>query len=132
MLNLLTDKMYMGAIGVLLVALTGLGVKLVLMDATISDLEDDKVELTRDMQVQAGSLALANANEALLRMSIKSMNDRTASMQIDLDKAKKQYHVEEKRVYETIYSERIVLKDFNSSEDCNQTKRVVNEIINLW
>lgn len=132
MLSLITDKMYVVFTWLLLFVVLGLGLKVTVMNGTIESLEADKAELTRDMQVQAGSLALATANEALLHMSINTQNERIVGMQIDLDKAKKQYRVEEKRIYETIYSERLVLKDLNASEDCNNTKRIADEIIDLF
>jgi hypothetical protein len=132
MLSLITDKMYMIIIGVLLVGMIAMGIKLALMDATIEDLEDEKTEMITDIRQLHSSLALSGANETLLRVSLDAQNKQITTMQIDLDKAKIQYRVKEKKIYETIYTERVVLKDLNESEDCTQSKRITNEIINLW
>lgn len=132
MLSLMTSKVYMVIIAVLLVVIIGFGIKVWGMSSTVTSLGNDKARLETTIRELSGSLALSGANEELLRISIGAQNARVASMQVDLDKAKSQYRVEEKRIYETIYSERVVLNDLNASEDCNHTKRIADEIIDLW
>jgi hypothetical protein len=102
------------------------------LDSEIEELTDSKIDLMEELHKTTLSLSLATANGTLLRMSISAQNKQITELKVDVERASKQYKIEEKRIYETIYSERTVLKDLNASEDCNQSKRIADEIINLW
>jgi len=127
----LSNKVAEIVIGLLLSVVIWLSYSLWESTNEVETLENDKVELTRELAVSKSSLALSTANEILLKLSIESQNMQINSLKVDLDKASKQYKIQEKKVYEIINTERVVLKDLNESEDCIQTKRIVNEIINL-
>lgn len=131
MLNMITDKIYQGVIVGLLLVIAGMGVNTWLDSRTIATLGTDVSDLKKELKEEQGKLVLSQANEQVLLASVNSQNKEVEGLRIDLDKAKRQYRVEEKRIYETIYSERVVLKDLNDSEDWNNTKRIVDEIINL-
>lgn len=131
MLNMITDKVYQGIIvGLLLVVIT-MGINTWLDSSKIAKLTTDLGKVQKELKDEQGKLVLSQANEQVLIAGINSQNKEVEALHIDLEKAKKQYRVEEKKIYETIFSERVVLKDLNDSEDWNNTKRIVNEIINL-
>jgi hypothetical protein len=131
MLNTITSKVYQATIVGLLLVIVGMGVNTWLDSQTITTLGTDVSALKKELKEEQGKLVLSRANEQVLTASVNSQNKEVEGLRIDLDKAKKQYRIEEKRIYETIYSERVVLKDLNDSEDWNNTKRIVDEIINL-
>lgn len=131
MLDMITSKVYQGIIVVLLLVVIAMGINTWLDNNKIGKLTTDLGKVQKELKDEQGKLVLSRANEQVLIAGINSQNKEVEALRIDLDKAKKQYRVEEKRIYETIFSERVVLKDLNDSEDWNNTKRIVNEIINL-
>lgn len=131
MFDAIASKVYQGIIVGLLLVIIAMGVNTWLDSRTISTLNDGVVCLKKELKEEQGKLVLSQANEYVLQTSINSQNREVEELRTDLDKAKKQYRVEEKRIYQTIFSERVVLKDLNASEDWNNTKRIVDEIINL-
>jgi hypothetical protein len=128
----LGNKLLEITIGILLLVVLWMGYAIWNLDSEIEELTDSKIDLMEELHKTTRSLSLATANETLLRMSISAQNKQITELKVDVERASKQYKIEEKRIYETIYSERTVLKDLNASEDCNQSKRIADEIINLW
>jgi hypothetical protein len=128
----LGNKLLEITIGILLLVVLWMGYAIWNLDSEIEELTDSKIDLMEELHKTTLSLSLATANGTLLRMSISAQNKQITELKVDVERASKQYKIEEKRIYETIYSERAVLKDLNASEDCNQSKRIADEIINLW
>ena len=131
MLNMISIKMYKSITIWLLVVIIAMGVGMWLDSKTILGLNHDIEGLKKEQKESHGRLVLSQANERVLAAHINSQNKEVEALRINLDMSKKQYRVKEKRIYETIFSERVVLKDLTDAEDCNNTKRIVDEIINL-
>lgn len=131
MFNMITNKVYQGIIIGLVLVIAAMGINTWLDNKTITALNKSLVALEKDIKEEQAKLAASLVNEYTLQTSLNAQNIEVEGLRIDLDKAKKQYRIEEKRIYETIFAERVVLKDLNDSEDWDNTKRIVNEIINL-
>lgn len=126
-----TDKIYQIAIAILIAAFLALGFKYYLVTLDIDSKQETIEKLENEKSGLISSVAIKEANRVSLSASLSVQSSRVRELEVKVAEAGKHYKIVERAVIKTIDREREVLRDINDSEDWNNTKRIIHEIITL-
>lgn len=126
-----TNKIYQLIIAALIGAMLIAGIKIYVQKIEISQKAQTISERDESIKELVASVAVQKANNTSLSGAVKEQGAKIKSLEVDIAAAKRDYKIVERAVTKTIDRERIILRDINDSEDWNNTKRIIHEIIAL-